>query len=100
MRTPGSVSTNSDKKGIKQMAYVIKVDGTIESLGPKPKLKQLQEAVGGYIEGLYSPTGFVGYANEEGLLMGLPLNVEATTLFGHPIVGDIVVLEEGDEDEE
>jgi hypothetical protein len=34
----------------------------------------------------------VGYVNDEGLLIGLPVNVIATALFGRPLVGNCVVM--------
>lgn len=62
-----------------------------------PKLKELQEAVGGYIEAVdaYLPEGTVAYANEEGLLVGLPRNPEGTKAvkWPYPIVGPIVICE-------
>ncbi len=65
-------------------------------------LRDLQNAVGGYIEhvnpaGLPSPYCLI--CNEEGLLKGLPFNPIAskwygTHLHGNPIVGPVVVLKE------
>ena len=34
----------------------------------------------------------VGYVHDEGLLIGLPVNVVASALFGRPLVGNCVVL--------
>ena len=83
------------------MAYLLKTDGTIEQLGWHPCLSEIQKAVGGYIELI--PTGNAGYmyGNEEGKLMGLPVNMAATTMiaFDDLVVGDVVVMEEGEEDE-
>jgi len=53
-------------------------------------LAPLQEAVGGWVEGLEIPEGFL-YANEEGLLRSLPTNPAASLLAGRPIVGTVVV---------
>lgn len=68
-----------------------------------PVYKSIGRAVGGYIEivhprGLTSPYCMV--VNEEGLLIGLPLNLLGSTLYdtfrhGNPIVGNIVLLKEG-----
>lgn len=83
------------------MAYLLKVDGTIEQMRWSPSLREIQEAVGGYIE--FVPTGKTDYmyANEEGKLIGLPVNKAATTMLasGDIVVGNVVVMEEGEEDE-
>jgi hypothetical protein len=62
-----------------------------------PSLEELQAAVGGYIEPVdrFLPEGTVAYANEEGLLIGLPVNPVATAAvkWPYPIVGPVVVIE-------
>lgn len=82
------------------MAYLLKVDGTIEQMKWNPSLEEIQAAVGGYIE--FVPTGNVGYmyCNEEGKLLGLPVNKAATSMiaFDDIVVGDVVVMEEGEEE--
>jgi len=84
------------------MARVLKANGsTHEELPQKGqvwRLSQLQEWVGGYIELVYQDDYGIVYANEEGLLQGLPLNKEATALFGKSLVGDVVYLEHGEYD--
>ena len=47
----------------------------------EPDLKAAQDFVGGYVEGITFPNGDYLIINEEGKLMGLPLNPEATTLW-------------------
>ena len=47
----------------------------------EPSLEQAQDFVGGYVEGIPFPNGDYLIANEEGKLMGLPLNKEATKLW-------------------
>ena len=47
----------------------------------EPTLKEAQDFVGGYVEGITFPNGDYLIVNEEGKLMGLPLNPEATTLW-------------------
>ena len=47
----------------------------------EPSLKQAQEFVGGYVEGISFPNGDYLIVNEEGKLTGLPLNPEATALW-------------------
>ena len=47
----------------------------------EPNLKEAQKFVGGYVEGITFPNGDYLIINEEGKLMQLPLNPEATTLW-------------------
>ena len=47
----------------------------------EPDLKAAQEFVGGYVEGIQFPNGDYLIINEEGKLMDLPLNSEATMLW-------------------
>ena len=60
----------------------------------------MQKAVGGYIECVH-PRGlsypFCMVVNEEGLLMDLPINFAGCFLYQapSPIVGDILILKEG-----
>ena len=53
----------------------------IEDSKHDPDLKAAQEFVGGYVEGITFPNGDYLIVNEEGKLMNLPLNPEATTLW-------------------
>ena len=46
-----------------------------------PTLKEAQAFVGGYVECITFPNGDLLIVNEEGKLMQLPLNPEATTLW-------------------
>ena len=47
----------------------------------EPDLKAAQEFVGGYVEGITFPNGDYLIVNEEGKLIGLPINEEATKLW-------------------
>ena len=47
----------------------------------EPNLKEAQEFVGGMVEGITFPNGDYLIINEEGKLMQLPLNEEATKLW-------------------
>lgn len=58
-----------------------------------PTLKQVQEAVGGYVELVELDNGDQLLVNEEGLLLGLPLNTWATSLVGRRIVGRALLLQ-------
>ena len=53
----------------------------IEDSKDEPTLKSAQEFVGGNVEGITFPNGDYLIVNEEGKLMGLPLNPEATLLW-------------------
>lgn len=57
-------------------------------------LAALQQAVGGYIETVTIPrTGLVVIVNEEGKLLGLPLNgmLNIGRLIGEPLAGTVLV---------
>ena len=47
----------------------------------EPTLKAAQDFVGGYVEGITFPNGDYLIINEEGKLMGLPLNEKASKLW-------------------
>ena len=47
----------------------------------EPTLEEAQKFVGGYVEGITFPNGDYLIINEEGKLMDLPLNPEATALW-------------------
>ena len=47
----------------------------------EPTLKEAQAFVGGYVEGISMPNGDYLIINEEGKLIGLPLNEEASKLW-------------------
>ena len=53
----------------------------IEDSKHEPNLKAAQEFVGGMVEGITFPNGDYLIINEEGKLMQLPLNEEATKLW-------------------
>ena len=77
------------------MALILKTNGTTEELNDLA-LTALQQAVGGSIEGVRTRDHRLLYINEEGKLLGLPLNVQATVLYRNgaydPIVGDAVLF--------
>jgi len=53
----------------------------VEDSKHEPDLEAAQEFVGGMVEGITFPNGDYLIINEEGKLMNLPLNVEATKLW-------------------
>ena len=76
------------------MATIIRTDGTKWKLDDL-SLESLQKAVGGYIEVVSLPDGrSIMYANEEGLLHNLAVNLTACVIAEQRIVGDVVVLTE------
>ena len=71
---------------------LIKTDGTETEFSYKTDdhLKELQNAVGGYIERIVLPGDKVLVVNEEGLIHGLPANNIITARLGNLILGDVV----------
>jgi len=53
----------------------------IDDVKDEPDLKTAQNFVGGMVEGISFPNGDYLIINEEGKLIGLPLNPEATALW-------------------
>ena len=53
----------------------------IEDSKDEPSLKEAQEFVGGYVEGITFPNGDYLIVNEEGKLKNLPYNPEASALW-------------------
>jgi len=53
----------------------------IEDSKDEPTLESAQDFVGGNVEGITFPNGDYLIVNEEGKLIGLPLNPEATLLW-------------------
>tara|TARA_Y100000592_G_scaffold71593_1_gene111457 strand:- start:1275 stop:1664 length:390 start_codon:yes stop_codon:yes gene_type:complete len=75
------------------VALVLKADGDIVPLGINPTFKEMQNAVGGYIECVRIFDGRHMYVNEDGKAMNLPPNAKASQMAGVPIVGDAVLLD-------
>lgn len=73
---------------------------TVKEFPSTGALSQLQAEVGGYVEGISGAQGIEGYANEEGLIIGLPYNEIAAAVVGHPIVGTVVLFGGVDSDGE
>ena len=53
----------------------------INNVKDEPDLKAAQDFVGGYVEGIPFPNGDYLIINEEGKLIGLPINEQATKLW-------------------
>jgi hypothetical protein len=71
----------------------IKTDGTIEEVAVDKdnSLKQMQDAVGGYIELVRLTDDDIMVVNEEGLIFGLPVNEHASKIAGQTIVGNVLM---------
>jgi len=85
---------------LQRVLYVVTVSGQIveQRLPAKASLSTLQALVEGMIEpvkaGPRAEAGFAGcnvWANEEGLVRGLPFNPVASLLVQRPLVGNVVV---------
>ncbi len=71
------------------MARLIKSSGEVIPNVDISSLKKMQDLVQGYIEFVYLNEKLL-VVNEEGLIMNLPQNKQATEIAGHPIVGDAI----------
>ena len=60
----------------------------IEDKKDEPNYKEVSKFVGGMVECVHFPNGDLLLLNEEGKLMQLPLNPEATTLWRAPFTKD------------
>lgn len=78
-------------------AIIIRANGFVGTIDVPNKLETLQELVGGYIEVVNISEKHCFISNEEGKLLGLPVNRKATTLLRNLsntsdyIVGDVLV---------
>lgn len=68
------------------------VDGQTRTSADIPKFKDVQEYVGGFVEVVSTHNGFA-CVNEEGRILDLPINKEASKKLGLPIVGNVVIFE-------
>lgn len=83
------------------MAKIIKANGEIKNISDIDKfnLNFLKGVVGGWIEVVYLDNGDLMVVNEEGKLLGLPINHQATNIVHSmckylqhdTIVGDVLV---------
>jgi hypothetical protein len=58
----------------------------------EPKYPEVKEFVGGMVEAVTFPNGDLLLLNEEGKLMGLPLNLEATAIWRETFTKDKYVF--------
>ena len=64
----------------------------IEDVKDEPTLEEAQDFVGGMVEGITFPNGDYMIINEEGKLIGLPLNEEASQLWKDTFDNDNYIL--------
>lgn len=85
------------------MAQHILTTGEVQEIKPQNgaffKLHELNEFVGGYIELVYLSDNRLMVVNEEGKLMGLPVNIKATrevvmSGINDVIVGDVLICDD------
>ena len=65
----------------------------IDNVNDEPTLEQAQEFVGGMVQGIEFPNGDYMLMNEEGKLLGLPVNEEATKLWRSTFTKDSIYLD-------
>lgn len=74
------------------MGILITTEGVIEYRNFNG-LSDYQTAVGGLITAVHAMSGACeGYANDEGLYLGMPVNPVASILFGQYLVGNVVII--------
>ena len=72
------------------MAKLLKTDGEVIENVDISSLEKMQNLVGGYIQIVYLEGQRMLIVNEEGLLNQLPINDNASELYGHPLVGNVI----------
>ena len=68
----------------------------INNVKDEPDLKAAQDFVGGYVEGIPFPNGDYLIINEEGKLIGLPINEQATKLWKETFDNDNFIMGRND----
>lgn len=80
------------------MAYLLKVDGSIEKDVDVTSLEKMQALVGGYIQMVNTKDGDLMIMDEEGKLKDKPINTKATEMYRYgasdTIVGDVIIATE------
>lgn len=94
----------NNKEFIVIVTPVPKVTLTAKETDTEKMLRDLQDAVDGYIE-IVRPFGIscdhlVMVVNDEGLIRGLPANPVGSLIYGDTIAGTVVIMKEGIRDGE
>ena len=66
--------------------------GSLSTREERPSLEQAQSIIGGWVEMIHVGDMQV-LVDEEGLLKQLPINEKASDMFGRPLYGPVLVLE-------
>lgn len=66
--------------------------GALSTREERPSLEQAQSIIGGLVEMIHVGDMQV-LVDEEGLLKQLPINEKASDMFGRPLYGPVLVLE-------
>jgi len=85
-----ALSRGSSRKRPAQTLEVMHVDGSVTTC--PARFKDCQTAVGGYVEPVRLPNGDMLLVNEEGILLGLPMNPGATLMACQGLRGPVVVV--------
>ena len=98
-------AAKEDAAAEKVMATIFHTDGTREKVSPANgsdfRLEEMQRMVGGIIEIVYFEDNTVMVINEEGKLLGLPVNQTATdmaAIYNDVIVGNAILMGTTEED--
>lgn len=69
-------------------AAIVRTDGSVTFVESKPEgIDAIQAAVGGWFACVGTPHADV-FVDDEGLLVGKPINLIASVIAGQPLVGD------------
>ena len=66
--------------------------GALATREERPSLEQAQRIIGGWVEMIHVGDVQV-LVDEEGLIKQLPINEKASDMFGRPLYGPVLVLE-------
>lgn len=66
--------------------------GVLNKRDEKPTLEQAQAIIGGWIE-MITVGDMQILCDEEGLIKQLPINEKASEMFGRPLYGPVLILE-------
>jgi len=70
----------------------IDTSGTIAEVEDDFTYGQLSSLVGGLLTGIATKDGQFGFANDEGIIEGLPINYPASSMCGQHLVGNVILL--------
>lgn len=74
------------------MSETKKEDKEVYYFDKEPELSVIQKIVNGYFEVINLPNNLSMYVNEQGILMGLPINKEASEIAGFKIYGKVLIV--------